>query len=131
MDLFNPSFNPSDIPTQMPVQAARDILISLSDGMQSVPYETARELFSIAQWDMKGSWIPHSYIGLTIEESIRRAQLKNVVYDQDLVFIVTPSDDSTLLTNILAEKTQNMKIISETGENLGKSEFWVPPWDEI
>lgn len=120
MDLFNLSFNPSDIPTQMPAQAARDILISLADGMQSVPYVTARELFTIAQWDMKGSWIPHSYIGLTIEESIRRAQLKNVVYDQDLVFIVTPSDDSTLLTNILAEKTQNIQITTETGEKPGE-----------
>lgn len=117
MDLFNPL---NILYPDMTMERAREMLEQYAMIGAQVPYIIAKQLFVIAEWDMTGAWIPHSYIGLTIEESIRRAQLRNVVYDQDLIYIVTPSDDSILLTNILAEKTQNMKIITETGEKPGE-----------
>lgn len=120
MDLFNPTFTPYDIRPGMTPEEAQDIIRTLADGMHSVPYALAVQLFSIAQWDMRGMWIPVSYVGLTIEASIRRAQLKNVVYDQDSVYITSQTEWGNVLSDILSEKTQNMKIITETGEKPGE-----------
>jgi hypothetical protein len=120
MDLFNPSFTVSYVRPDMTPEEAQDVIRTLVDGMHSIPYWLAVQLFSIAQWDMRGTWIPISYVGLTIEESIRRAQLKNVVYDQDLVYITAQTEWGNVLSDILSEKTQNMKIITETRENPGE-----------
>lgn len=118
MDVYTIMNGTYTVPPDMPVQAARDIITSLVDGMQSVPYIVAVQLFYIAQWEMVGTWIPITYIGMSIEESIRKAQLKNVVHDQDLVYIVTPTTDSVLLNNILSEKIQNIQITTENSWEL-------------